>query len=1028
MSQHNQNNTTTPDINNMAEETSIESDHSSALVFDTISSDESEKQDKGMRIVGVGASAGGLEALQLMVSNLPTDSDLAFVVAQHLSPSYKSMMVDLLEKDATIRVCAPKNHEVIKPNTIYICPPNYNIEVTNSDQILLTTYVENTHTPRPSVDLLLESIAIAKGENAIGIVLSGTGTDGARGIRAIKGEGGFSIAQDPNTAKYDGMPNSAINSGSVDLILAPEEIGIELKNLLKFSRRRSIQVEPLLSREAYNTILRKLKREYKVDFALYKESTIVRRIERRMTALKLASIEAYLKYIKENNSEISFLFNDMLIGVTAFFRDARAFETLHSELKHYLHQKDNNILRVWIPGCSTGEEAYTIAIIVAEILGEEIEKYKIQIFATDIDKRAIDFARSGVYPESALQKMPKLYRQKYFTLAQDQYEIIKPLKAHVIFSEHDVTNDPPFLRLDLISCRNLLIYFNLELQRQIMPVFHYALNPKGLLYLGQSESIGVFQEQFRAVSKSAKLYESVFLGKKVPPERASYKRTILDYVETPKIEQKKVVQKRSKVGDLANLISETLKTIFVPYSILINENMDIVYVEGKNPLLIRPEGVPSNNIYTNLHPGLLVDLRSCIHLVETGKDFAKTGFQKIEINDEEKWVRIMVSEIPHLPGFGRLLMLFCQVEDEIDMPLLSHTDDMGNVLLAKEQERQLMRTKEQLQSVIEELETSNEEMQSMNEELQSSNEELQSSNEELETTNEELQSTNEELQTAYAELRVAYEDKEIQQRELNELQVRVEEANNLLQEAEKLGGMGSWMWDVSQHLMTWSHGCYELFGLDDKTFKPSYEAFIGLAYAEDRNELEKHITALLTHQTSESYRFRAMGKNKNVIWVELDAFVSFNKFRQAEKVIGNLTNITNQVQLSEHLNVQQYRIDYLMQQSLNGAYIYDYIDNKNIYINPAYTKILGYTLEDMNNCKPEDFVALFHPDDVESIYKHMDTVKNGTMGVAYPIKYRLKHKYTGEFVTLYSNDTIYAQDTVSHKAITMLGTFFEVNE
>ncbi|WP_413699643.1 chemotaxis protein CheB [Psychromonas sp. KJ10-10] len=276
-------------------------------------------------VVGIGASAGGLEALQGLVANLPPASGMSFILAQHLSPSHKSMLVDLLEKNATIPVLVAVNKVKLLPNTFYICPPNYNVEITRDNLITLSATSEIRHTPRPSVDMLFESIAFAKGESAIGIVLSGTGTDGSRGLRAIKGEGGFGIAQDPNTAKFDGMPNSAINSGNVDLILPPDEIGIELKSIVTFPRRVPLEIETTVPRELYSGILRKIKRRQKIDFTLYKESTIMRRIERRMTALKVPKVQSYFNYLDENEAEIEILFNDMLIGVTSFFRDTTAF-------------------------------------------------------------------------------------------------------------------------------------------------------------------------------------------------------------------------------------------------------------------------------------------------------------------------------------------------------------------------------------------------------------------------------------------------------------------------------------------------------------------------------------------------------------------------------------------------------------------------------------------------------------------------------------------------------------------------------
>ena len=994
----------------------------------TSDDDKTKDNDNALVVVGIGASAGGLEALQSLVSNLPPSSGMSFILAQHLSPSYKSMMVDLLEKSATIPVVAAVNQDTLKPNMFYICPPNFNIEINRDDKILLSETSDVRHIPRPSVDMLFESIAYAKGESAIGIVLSGTGSDGSRGIRAIKGEGGFGIAQDPNTAKFDGMPNAAINSGNVDLILPPEEMGVELKNIVVFPRQAPLELETTVPRELYSGILRKIKRQHKIDFTLYKESTIMRRIERRMTALKIPKVQQYFNYLGENTSEIEVLFNDMLIGVTSFFRDTRAFAKLQDELRHYIANKDGNVFRVWVAGCSTGEEAYSIAILFAEILGDKMENYKIQIFATDIDKHSIEFARAGVYPESALQNLPSAIKKKYFTVTNESFEIIKPLKAHVIFSVHDLTNDPPFLRLDLLTCRNLLIYFNLELQRQVFPVFHYALNPKGLLFLGQSESIGIYQENFRKVSSSAKIYEAAFVGKKVPPTRNNSRAIIADYV--PDMEEVKVPTAKAKKGasPLRALIVERLQEMVLPLSILINENMDVVFTQGDNPLLIRPEGVPTNNIYQNLHPALAIDLRSAIHQLNSGEPLIRTSFQKITIEGELSWARLILIDVPHQAGMGRLMLIFCQIERVIDLPITGIENSESSNAMAKEQERQLLKAKEQLQTVIEELETSNEEMQSMNEELQSSNEELQSSNEELETTNEELQSTNEELQTAYAELRMAYDEKALSQQRLNEVTAQLEETNSLLEEAEAMGKTGSWLWDVPQGLISWSKGAYALFKKEPDKFTPSYEAFIGLAHPNDRVGIEKYLNDLLTGKTTEPFVYRVLDEERRETWVSVEAVVSFSAHKQADKVLGSIRDITQQVEIESELQKQSNSIDFILNATLNGIYVYDFKENKNRFINPAYTKILGYSLEDINALTGDEFTELFHPEDRDRVLKHIDQVQKSELGEALSIKYRFKHKDTQEFMWIYSNDTLYEKDKDTGEAMALLGTFFPASE
>lgn len=979
---------------------------------------------KALIVVGVGASAGGLEALQTMLSNLPTDTGMAFVIAQHLSPSYKSMMAGLLEKGSTIPVTTPVDKERLKPNWAYVCPPNVNVELTDGDTLRLISYAETRLTPRPSVDMLFESIAAHKQENAIGIILSGTGSDGSRGIRAIKGENGIGIVQDPNDAKYDGMPNSAINSGNVDLIVPAAEIGEELNNILLFPRSRIQDGDRLLERETYDKILTLIKNSCNVDFSLYKENTMVRRIERRMISLKIKDPEEYLHHIESSPGEVGLLFNDVLIGVTSFFRDSRAFDALARELKRYLEEKQGTDIRIWCVACSTGEEPYSISMILHEILGTNIEDYNIQIFATDIDSRAIEAARAALYPESSLKNISPDLRNKYFHVKGDQYEVSKELKSRVIFSIHDVISAPPFLRLDLITCRNLLIYFTVELQRQLLPVFHYALNSPGLLMLGQSESIGVFQEQFRPLSKSAKIYESVYVGKQLPPGRKIKKAP--SEPESP--EELGPVYKKSARNKLdenfTNVIAEALKVYALPSAILVNENQDIIFTEGDNPLLVRPEGIPTNNVLKNIHPSFATDLRTSLHALQTGSEVATSGFQPFEIKGEAVWIKLILIGTKHPQPLGRITVIFAQVEREANVPLRPVSHDDSSEAAVIDQRRQLVKTKEQLQNVIEELETSNEEMQSMNEELQSSNEELQSSNEELETTNEELQSTNEELQTAYAELRTAYEIREKQRSELDFLKKDLEQMNSLLEDAENAASMGSWLWDLNSRNLNWSKGCYTLFGLEPEEFHPSYEAFIGLARTDDRARLEEHLQQLLHNKARQPFVFEAVRSDGSPLIISLESVVSFNDLKQATKVMGSMKDITQQVIFERRDSMQKNKIGYILNSSLNAAYVLNLVDLKIEYVNSEFQNLLGYSIDDLKDTVDNGFFSLFHRDDVKLIKSLVRKVSKSNPGQTFATSYRIRKKDSGRHVKTHANVTAYEVDEISGAVVKALVTSF----
>lgn len=976
----------------------------------------------GLVVVGVGASAGGLEALQSMLSNLPTDTGMAFVVAQHLSPSYKSMMVDLLEKSSTIPVSSPEHGERLLADHVYICPPNRNIELDADDTIALLSYSEVSHTPRPSVDMLFESIAQIKRDKAVGIVLSGTGTDGSRGIRAIKGENGFGIVQDPKDAKFDGMPESAINSGNVDLILQATEIGEELSQLIHRPRPLEDEDEINVPREIYSGIIFMLKKHCKVDFGLYKENTILRRIERRMTSLKIPNSTAYLHHLQSHQDEVYLLFNDMLIGVTSFFRDNRPFEALKRELEHYIKAKSDNVLRIWCVGCSTGEEPYSISMILHEILGERISEYAIQIFATDIDKNAIHYARNAKYPESALKKLPSSIRNKYFNVSGEQFEVVKKAKANVIFSVHDVNNDPPFLRLDLITCRNLMIYFNVELQNQLLATFHYALHVDGLLMLGQSESVGVYQEQYRALSKTAKIYQSVFFGKQLPPHRKSRATEQLGGLASP-VSQPQTLARRSKLDrEFATLIGDTLKEHLLPAALLVNANLDIIFTEGAHPLLVRPEGLPSNNIYKNIHPQLVVDLRTAFHSLQNGASNVDIGFQPLVLDGKEVLVRLLLIGLTRPSPVNTVTVIFAQIEQPDSLPLETRVDSDApgvDTLAMREQHRQLLRTKEQLQDVIEELETSNEDMQSMNEELQSSNEELQSTNEELETTNEELQSTNEELQTAYAELRMAYEEREQQRNELEQLRVKLEQSNSLLEEAERQAKMGSWLWDVPSRRLDWSKGCYALFDFDHKVFHPTPEAFIGIAQASYREALERHLTDLLHNNAKQPFIFEATNANKETVTISLEAVVSFNELKQAVKVMGSMRNITEQVMFQRQSEGHKEKINYILSSSLTAAFVIDLTSQSVGYINPEFNKLFGHSLEGLSATSGSELLELFHPDDRSATAALFSEVARAPRGTTSSASYRIKTA-AGDFLAVHANHTVYEVDETTGVANKLL--------
>ncbi|MBI3444497.1 MAG: hypothetical protein HY055_03855, partial [Magnetospirillum sp.] len=458
-------------------------------------------------VVGIGASAGGLEALRPFVAALPAEAGMAYVIIQHLSPQYRSMMVQLLGRETKLPVEEIKDGQVLAANTIYITPPNKDVRVKNC-----TLWLREPSAPlgpKPSVDVFFASLAEDRGQHAIGVILSGTGTDGAHGMRAIKACGGLTVAQEPETAKYDGMPKAAIASGCVDLVMPPDRIGPELASISRFPRPVvPPKTAETVTRDTIDEIFQLVRKRTEVDFSQYKPNTVRRRLERRMAANRIDSLAAYMDFVQRSPGELDLLCKDILISVTSFFRDSKAFEDIKATLSEMLATKKmGDSIRIWVPACATGEEAYSFAMMLNDHLGEAVRSFKIQIFATDIDMDAMAHARKGAYSTTTVENLDKSYILKYFDAMGQTYQVKKPIREMVVFARQDLIKDPPFVKVDLISCRNVLIYFNTDLQDRIFQVFHYALMPEGHLFLGKSESVGRCADLFRPVKAASKIFQ-----------------------------------------------------------------------------------------------------------------------------------------------------------------------------------------------------------------------------------------------------------------------------------------------------------------------------------------------------------------------------------------------------------------------------------------------------------------------------------------------------------------------------------------
>ena len=709
-------------------------------------------EDGAMTVVGIGASAGGLEALRAFVGSLPAHTNMAYIIAQHLSPRHESMLVQLLARETDLPVAQISDGMAILPNTIAIAPANANLVVEGG--LLHLTEPEDRPIPKPSVDAFFRSLADEFGDHAIAVVLSGTGSDGSHGIRSIKAAGGFTLAQSPDTAKYDGMPRAAMETGCVDMVMAPDRMVGELQRIADMSGRTLLIQPEQQEAPVYDRITRLVHRQTGLDLAAYKEKTIQRRLRRRMAARHMSTLDDYLALLQAEPHELQQFCQDVLISVTSFFRDPEAFEALREQLDAMLRKRrPGDDIRIWTPGCATGEEAYSLAILLCDMLGPAVGDYRIQIFATDLDDTALGTARRGVYNAASLAELRPETVNRYFEPAGDQYKVNKALREMLVFARQNLLHDPPFLRLDMISCRNLLIYFNNDAQRRLFELFHYAINPGGLLFLGKSENVTRHEHLFMSLDSRWKIFQH--RGNRSPRAAPPYRSGMT----TPREDPSAAVAPRTRLSAYDRMVRATLEH-YAPPGLLVDDELVIQHILGDTSQYLRiPHGEPDFSVRNLVRHELRIDLAALVARVK--KHGESVSSRLIHLPDAGERVRVSVhpvtgeldQDLLYLISFDRQAATEASPRRETDAgdgtdaehaeSAERHIDDL---------EDELATTREHLQTVIEELETTNEELQSSNEELQSSNEELQSSNEELETTNEELQSTNEELTTVNEEL------------------------------------------------------------------------------------------------------------------------------------------------------------------------------------------------------------------------------------------------------------------------------------
>ena len=705
-------------------------------------------------IVGIGASAGGLEALELFLSHVPAGSGMALVIVQHLDPTHKGIMPELLQRATDMEVFQVRDRMRVKPDCVYVIPPNKTMSILHGVLHLLPPVAPRGL--RLPIDFFFRSLALDCLEHSIGVILSGMGSDGTLGLRAIKEKAGVVLVQDPVTAKFDGMPRSAIDAGLADIVAPVPELPGRILSYLQRTPllSRPDAVLPDKSQSDLSKAVILLRAHTGHDFSLYKRNTLYRRIERRMGIHQIEKMPFYIRFLQENSQELDLLFKELLIGVTSFFRDAEVWEELRGHaLPELLAQRaPGHTLRAWVPGCSTGEEAYSLAITFREVIealrpGADLS---LQIFATDLDRDAIDKARQALFPENIAADVSPERLKRFFSKEKSAYRVRKEIREMVIFAPQDLIMDPPFTKLDVLSCRNLLIYLTAEMQKKLMPLFHYSLNPGGLLLLGNAETIGSFTHLFSALGGRTRLFRKLEAAGGM--ESVEFPSSFMTTAGAPGARERRI-----PAPSLQSLADRLVLRRYAPPSVLVNPQGDIFYISGRTGKYLEPAAGKANwNIFAMARDGLREELRAAFQ--QALRQENPVILSHVEIGNEGMPLSVAVS-IQQLLESGQLHGLVMIVFTDLPPRVASaggrsRKKKSAPTSRQAELERELQAAREEVRTLRDEMQISQEELRSTNEEMQSTNEELQSTNEELTTSKEEMQSLNEELQTVNTQLQL----------------------------------------------------------------------------------------------------------------------------------------------------------------------------------------------------------------------------------------------------------------------------------
>jgi two-component system CheB/CheR fusion protein len=704
-------------------------------------------------IVAIGASAGGLEALAQFLGHVPVGCGMAFVVIQHLDPDHKGMMPELLQRTTLMPVVQAKNRIKVRPDCVYVIPPNADLSILHDSLYLLEPIAPRGL--RLPIDFFFRALADDRQEQAIGVILSGMGSDGTLGVRAIKERGGLVLAQDPLTAKFDSMPKSIIDAGLAEIIAAAEKLPqriIDTLHLQQPAKMAVSDVESVDQKSAFDKICILLRERTGHDFSFYKKTTVYRRIERRMAIHQLDRISEYVHHLRENPQELDLLFKELLIGVTNFFRDPATWAYLQEKTLPDLlaATPPGTTLRAWVAGCSSGEEAYSLAIIFRELQEQRKphERCSLQIFATDLDPDAIEKARRALYPANIAIDVSEARLKRFFVEDGNSFRVAKEIREMVVFAPQNIIMDPPFTKLDILTCRNLLIYLGAELQKKLLPLFHYSLKPGGILMLGSAESIGNFTDLFEPLESKARLFKRS--NSLLHPDELEFPTRHFPTKAAPPMEPKP----ETSTANLQTLADQLLLQKFSPAAVLVTATGDLVYINGRTGKYLEPAAGKVNwNIHAMARDGLRQEISLALpRALRSGESVVSSNL-RVGNNGGSQLVDLTIFPIQEpAPLRGMAMLVITDVATPLEVAIETGKRSPRRAQRELELEKALAQAQQEVQRLREEMQTSQEEVKSASEELQSTNEELQSTNEELTTSKEEMQSLNEELQTVNVEL------------------------------------------------------------------------------------------------------------------------------------------------------------------------------------------------------------------------------------------------------------------------------------